>query len=102
MTRKEKIEERLKADPNDIFLNYSYAMELAKLEERDPALAAFRRVRELDPNYVSAYFQEGQFLAGIEAVEEAKSILQAGIAVAVKIGDSHARGEMTDFLDGLS
>ncbi|HWL07470.1 MAG TPA: hypothetical protein VNQ76_03630 [Planctomicrobium sp.] len=102
MTRREKIEERLQIEPDDVFLNYSYAMELTKLGEEAAARSAFRRVRELDADYVSGYFQEGQFLAGLGDVDEARSILQAGIAVARRIGDTHALGEMTDFLDNLT
>lgn len=101
MTRKEKIEARLQEDPNDVFLNYSYALELAKLGEETAAKAAFARVREIDLNYVAGYFQEGQFLAGLGETEAARAILTSGIAIAKKVGDSHAQGEMTDFLDNL-
>ncbi|WP_437194392.1 hypothetical protein [Planctomicrobium sp. SH527] len=101
MTRKEKIEARLQEDPNDVFLNYSYALELAKIGEEEAAKGSFVRVREIDPNYVAGYFQEGQFLAGLGEVDAARAILTSGIAVAKQIGDSHAQGEMTDFLDNL-
>jgi len=101
MTRREKIEERLKSSPDDVFLNYTYAMELTKLGAADDAWKVFQRVRQLDPEYVSAYFQEGQLLAGEGKTAEARSVLQAGIQVARSLGDSHALGEMTDFLDGL-
>jgi len=101
MTRREKIEERLKVDPDDTFLNYSYAMELSKEGETDLARNAFQKVRDLDPNYVSAYFQEGQMLAAQEEPAAAREILLAGIDVARRIGDSHALGEMTEFLNQL-
>ncbi len=101
MSRRQKIEDRLQIDPDDVFLNYSYAMELAKLGEEPAARAAYLRVRELDPNYVPGYFQEGQFLAGVGDLENARTVLQAGITVARRIGDSHAVGEMTEFLQGL-
>ncbi len=102
MTRREKIEARLQEDPNDVFLHYSYAMELTKEGDEAAARASFQRVRELDPNYVAGYFQEGQFLSGIGDVDGAKEILQAGIAVARSVGDQHAVGEMTAFLDDIS
>ena len=102
MTRREKIEERLRSDPDDIFLNYSYAMELAKMADVPTAREAFQKVRGLDPDYVSAYFQEGQMLAHADEVEEARQVLIAGIAVARRIRDDHALREMTDFLDSLS
>lgn len=102
MNRREKIESRLAEDPDDPFLNYTYAMELAKLGEVEQAQQSFRKVRQLDANYVPAYFQEGQMLAHSGRIEEAQALLRAGIAVARQIGDSHALGEMTDFLDSLS
>jgi hypothetical protein len=76
-------------------------MELAKGNEDSAARQAFRRVRELDPNYVAAYFQEAQFLAGRGQNEEARTLLRDGIAIARRTGDSHAAGEMTDFLESL-
>ncbi|WP_437227641.1 hypothetical protein SH661x_000479 [Planctomicrobium sp. SH661] len=101
MTRREKIEERLRADPDDVFLNYSYAMELSKSPELEEARRAFQKVRSLDPNYVSAYFQEGQMLSNHGEVEAAKEVLRSGIEVARRIGDSHALGEMSEFLEQL-
>lgn len=101
MTRLEKIEERLRADPEDVFLNYSYAMELAKNHQLDLARRAFQQVRLLDANYVPAYFQEGQMLAAAGLVSEAQQVLRQGIGIARRSGDSHALGEMTDFLDSL-
>jgi len=102
MTRREKIEERLRDDPNDLFLNYSYAMELAKVADVAGARQAFQKVRSLDPNYVPAYFQEGQMLAHAEEIENAREILNQGIVIARQVRDDHALAEMTDFLDSLS
>lgn len=101
MNRREKIEERLRSDPDDIFLNYTYAMELSKEEDLTAARNAFARVRQLDPDYVSAYFQEGQLLGGHGETEAAREILQSGILVARRLGDSHALGEMTEYLESL-
>jgi len=101
MNRRELIEARLAADPDDPFLNYCLAMELSKLGETAQAQMAFRKVRQIDANYVAAYFQEGQMLAQGGLIEEAQSILRDGIAVARQIGDTHALGEMADFLESL-
>lgn len=91
----------LQEAPEDVFLNYSHAMELAKEDEVKGAREAFARVRELDPGYVSAYFQEGQMLARADETEAAGEIIRQGIDVARRIGDSHAVGEMTEFLETL-
>jgi tetratricopeptide (TPR) repeat protein len=101
MNRREKIEERLRSDPDDVFLNYTYAMELSKEDELQAAQKAFARVRQLDPDYIPAYFQEGQMLGKHGEVEAAREILKSGIEVARRIGDSHALGEMTEYLESL-
>jgi hypothetical protein len=54
-----------------------------------------------DPEYVAAYFQQGQILAALERHDVARSILQEGIAVARRTNDAHAAGEMTEFLATL-
>lgn len=101
MTRREKIEQRLQEDPQDVFLNYSYAMELAKAGEIAEARERFAIVRSIDADYVPAYFQEAQMLASEGNNNEARRIVTEGIEVARRVGDSHALGEMTEFRDGL-
>ncbi len=102
MSRREKIEALLAETPDDVFLNYSLAMECTKVGEVEDARKAFATCRELDPNYVPAYFQEGQLLAGQDQIAEAQAILNEGIAVARAVGDDHALGEMTEFLAQIS
>lgn len=101
MSRKEKIQQMLQESPDDVFLNYSLAMELSKAGEVSEARAAFAHVRALDSAYVPAYFMEAQMLAQNDQVEAARELLQAGILVARENGDQHALGEMTDYLESL-
>ncbi|MEW4489308.1 hypothetical protein AB1L42_14595 [Thalassoglobus sp. JC818] len=101
MNRLKKIEEMLQDSPDDLFLNYAYAMELAKESEIEEAQRTFAKVRGINPDYVPAYFQEAQMLAAEDQTGEARTLLQNGIEVAKKIGDSHALGEMTEFLENL-
>lgn len=101
MPRLDKIRQHLAAEPNDVLLNYTLAMELAKLGMIPEGREAFARVRQLDANYVPAWFQEGQMLAGAGQTEVAREILQQGITVARRVRDDHALGEMTEFLAGL-
>ena len=60
-----------------------------------------RRCSDAHPDYVAAYFQYGQFLARVGRTEEARSTLTAGIAVAERTGDEHARSEMEAALADL-
>jgi Flp pilus assembly protein TadD len=101
MSRRRQIEGMLADDPDDTFLNYALAKELASEGDVEAACAAFDRVLTLDPNYVPAYFQKAQALATEGEIEAARDVLVRGIAVAQRTGDAHAAGEMTAYLDTL-
>ena len=102
MPRRAQIEEMLKADPGDPFLKYALAKELVSEGDVAGGLAAFDHVIAEHPDYVAAYFQKGQTLATEGEEEEARDVLARGIEVARRVGDGHAAGEMTAFLDTLS
>jgi len=102
MTRREKIEAMLADDPGDTFLRYSLAMELDKEGAHDESLAKFAELAHDNPPYVPAYFMAGQQLARLGRVDEARTILRDGIAAAHAAGDSHAEGEMNEFLASLA
>ena len=93
--------EMLESDPDDVFLQYAVAMACRSEGDAPEALNRFGQVIEGHPDYVPAYFQKGQLLAETGETEAARQILTDGIAAAVKTGDSHAEGEMTEFLDSL-
>ncbi len=101
MSRREQIEGLLRDDPEDTFLNYALAKEFASAGNVSAALVAFDRVLGLDPDYVPAYFQKAQTLATEGENELAREALVRGIEVAHRVGDAHAAGEMTAYLDSL-
>ncbi|HEX6987269.1 MAG TPA: tetratricopeptide repeat protein [Planctomycetaceae bacterium] len=101
MPRRAQIEELLKADPDDVFLKYALAKELASEGDVPAALAAFDRVIAEHPDYVPAYFQKAQTLASEGEPDAARTVLTRGIEVARRVGDAHAAAEMTAFLDTL-
>jgi thioredoxin-like negative regulator of GroEL len=101
MTRREKIEAMLVDDPGDTFLRYSLAMELDKEGDHDASLARFAELTRSDPPYVPAYFMAAQQLVRMGRVDEARPILREGITAARMQNDSHAAGEMSEFLISL-
>jgi thioredoxin-like negative regulator of GroEL len=101
MSRREKIEALLADDPRDTFLRYSLALELEKEGDHEASLASLRALSEESPPYVPAFFMAGQQLAKLARSEEARAILRAGIEAARTAGDSHAAGEMSEFLASL-
>jgi thioredoxin-like negative regulator of GroEL len=101
MSRREKIEAMLADDPGDTFLRYSLAMELDKEGHHDESLAKFRELAADTPPYVAAYFMAGQQLARLGRTNEARAILRDGIEAARTQNDTHAAGEMSEFLASL-
>jgi predicted Zn-dependent protease len=95
------LNEILSQDPNNSFARYGLAMEFAKSEQTDQALAEFRKLLSANPDYAAAYFMAAQTLVKVDRTEEAKAMLQNGIAAARRKGDSHAASEMQGMLDEI-
>jgi predicted Zn-dependent protease len=101
MSRREQLEELLKSDPDDVFLQYALALEFVSAGDADEGLKRLANVNDQHPDYVAAYFQRGQVLAGQDRSDEAREILTRGVTVARQVGDAHAEGEMNEFLATL-
>ena len=101
MPSREQLEQLLAADPTDVFLIYAVAMACASEGNAGEAIEKLAELVGEQPDYVPAWFQRGQLLAGANRVEEAREVLGEGIGVARRVGDSHAEGEMTEFLESL-
>jgi thioredoxin-like negative regulator of GroEL len=100
-SRRQKIETLLADDPNDVFLRYSLALELAKEGEHDRSLEGLRSLTRNSPPYVPAFFMAGQQLARLGRIEEARAILREGVEEARRQKEDHAAGEMAEFLTSL-
>ena len=102
MTRREQLEELLKADPDDVFLNYALALACISEGNAETGLRHLQQVIDDNPDYVAAYFQQGQVLAERGESQAAREIVTSGIEAARRTGDGHAESEMTAFLESLS
>ncbi len=102
MPRRDRIEQMLKQEPDDVFLNFSFAMELSKENESDRALAQFDRVLSLDPTYTAAHYHKGNTLIGLGRQDEARVVLTEGVAACKQIGDDHAHREMLELLTSIA
>jgi Tfp pilus assembly protein PilF len=96
-----QVEALLEREPNDVFLNFGLAMALASAGRIADACLRLDRTIELDADYVPAYFQKAQLLARGGDEGAAAAVLEAGIAVAKRIGDRHAEAEMSEFRERL-
>ena len=100
-SRRGKIEAMLADDPTDTFLRYSLAMELDKEGSHEDSLARLNELIIDSPPYVPAFFMAAQQLVRLGRVEEARTILREGITAAREQNNSHAAGEMSEFLSSL-
>jgi thioredoxin-like negative regulator of GroEL len=96
--RLEALRAMLAEDPDDAFTRYAVAMELKGLGRRDEALAELKAVMADQPDYVPTYYQYGSLLEGEGRSDEAAQVVRAGIEVAEKAGDGHAKSELEDLL----
>ncbi|RIK67883.1 MAG: hypothetical protein DCC65_05275 [Planctomycetota bacterium] len=101
MSRIDQLQKLLATEPEDAFLNFGLAMELAKVQRFDESLAQFEKTISIDPNYIAAYFQKARTLLAMGDDETAKEQLKRGIAQAAACGELHAKGEMEDLLASL-
>lgn len=100
-SRRAKIEAMLESDPQDLFLRYSLAMEMAKDDDTDQALQLFEALCQESPPHVPAYFRCGQIHADNENYARAREFLRDGIEHARSQGDLHAAAEMSELLSSL-
>lgn len=100
-SRRERIEAMLVDEPNDSFLRYGLALELAKEGENDRSLALLEGLTKDSPPYVPAFFMAAKQLVELERVSQGRSYLRSGIDAARQQGDHHAAGEMSEYLATL-
>ncbi len=101
MPTRDELELLLEADPDDVFLIYAVAMACASEGDPVEAISRLERLTGSHPDYVPAWFQRGQLLAGLGQIDTARHVLTRGTEVASQVGDDHARQEMTEFLESL-
>ncbi len=101
MDRVAMLKQVLEQNSNDAFARYGLAMEFSRMGETDAALAEFRKLIEVNPDYVAAFQQGGQTLMNAERYDEARQLLCDGIACARRIGNQHAASEMQGMLDEI-
>jgi cytochrome c-type biogenesis protein CcmH/NrfG len=102
MDRTAMLAELLLQDPNNVLARYGLAMEYSNAGEFARALEEFQKLVTSNPDYAAGYFMAAQTLVKAKRPEEAKKVLQDGIAAAQRKGDNHARSEMEVMLEELS
>jgi len=92
------ISEMLEKNPKDTFLNYAAALEHKKDEEIDKAIKIFKRIVDIDPDYLPTYYQLGKLLEQTGHTDQAIRIYQRGKVLARAKNDVKAVGELSEAL----
>ena len=101
MNRIEMLKDLLTQDPNNQLARYGLGMEYSGKGDVDSAIAEFKKLVAINPDYANAYFMAAQALAKADRADEAKQLLRQGITAAARTGNHHAQSEMQGFLDEL-
>ena len=88
-------------NPQDSFVRYGLAMEYSRLGEFEQAIAEYRNLLAINPDYVAAYFHGGQSLEKLGRVDDARRMYRDGIEASTRAGDMHTRSELEAALDAL-
>src|SRR6266852_378471 len=100
-TRLQMLTQFLEQNPGDAFARYGLAMEYSKVGQTEQALAEFKRLLELHPDYTNGYFMAAQTLERTGRTSEAKKMLENGVEAAKRTGNKHALSEMSGMLEEL-
>lgn len=100
-TRLEMLQQALAASPDNAFLRYGLAMELANAGRAEEAAAEFEHLLTHHPDYAATYYQAGMLYARLNRTDKAREVLTKGLQVTGRQGNTHAQQEIQAALDEL-
>ena len=98
MSRIDQIQEMLKSEPHDSFLNYALALEYAKVGNVKKAIELIEATLIHDENYLGAYYQLGKYYEETQQPTAAIHTYKKGAAIATRQNNKKALGELNEAL----
>jgi tetratricopeptide (TPR) repeat protein len=98
MSKIKQLQELLKENPDDTFLNYALALEHVKLNNNEIAAHIFDILIINESQYLATYLQYGNLLAQIGQNIKAENIYKRGIEVATLQNNLKAKQELEQAL----
>lgn len=92
-----QLQEMLKTEPTDSFLNYALALEYGK-ENVKKAIEIIEELLLRDENYLGAYYQLGKYYEQLQQNEKAVIVYQRGIKIAQQQKNKKTEGELNEAL----
>ncbi|GAO43682.1 tetratricopeptide repeat protein [Flavihumibacter petaseus] len=100
--RIQKIQEFLKAQPDDAFLQHALALEYIKMGDDTSARALFEKILAAQPGYVGSYYHLAKLLERSGDQDEAVRCYERGMEAAKAAGDQHAFNELRSAWEELT
>lgn len=100
-TRREILEQFVAQKPDDAFSRYGLAMECMNTGDIAAAESNFSELLRRNPQYVPAYLMFAQLLVKQSRPDQAREVLNDGIAAAASAGNNHALSEMEALLNEI-
>jgi Tfp pilus assembly protein PilF len=97
-----KLNEFLKANPADSFVQHALALEYIKLGDDEQARGLFEDILKREPGYIGSYYHLAKLLERSDKTEEAIQVYEKGMEEAKKAGDNHAFGELRGAYEELT
>jgi tetratricopeptide (TPR) repeat protein len=102
MERIEKLEEFLRVNPSDSFIQHALALEYIKLGNDAEARRLFEELLGREPGYVGSYYHLGKLLERNGDTAMAIGWYEKGMEQAKKAGENHAYGELRGAYEELT
>lgn len=96
--RLQQIQQMLKNEPDDSFLNYALALEYARINDLNKAIALIEELLVRDENYLGAYHQLGKYYELTDFRKKAIAIYNKGLVVALRKNDKKTLRELNEAL----
>lgn len=93
-----QLQEMLKSEPHDSFLNYALALEYTKENNISEAISIIEEVLTHDENYLGAYYQLGKLYEQSGDNSKAISTYQKGVEIAKAQNNKKTLGELNEAL----
>src|SRR5205807_2997598 len=100
-SRLEMLQQLVDEHPTETLPRYGLAVEYANQGKLEEALQQFAKLLEQHPDYTAGYQMSAQTLLRAGRNDEARQLLQDGIASAKREGNAKAEGEMQGLLDEI-
>lgn len=100
--RIEILTEMLIESPNDVFLNYAFAMEKLSLSDFNSCVEILEKIKTIDAQYLPLYYQLAKVYEKLSLNDLAINTYEQGIELAISLKEQKTANELRSALEELT